>query len=306
MEIWQLRQFQGLPLEAKVLKSQLRIREWYERNDGDVYVSFSGGKDSTVLLDLVRSLYPDVPAVFSDTGLEFPEIRRFVKTIPNVEWVTPDLTFRQVIEKHGYPVVSKEQSEWIHRVRLGNPQVYRKAVLGIMPDGRETKYRISKKWLYLLDAPFAISAGCCHEMKKKPLRRYTKTSGRLPYLGTMTCESMLRTQQWLKQGCNAFDGVNPNSAPMAFWLEEDVWAYIRTRNLSYSSIYDMGYRRTGCVFCMYGVHLEKEPNRFQRMKNTHPELWRYCMRDWDSGGLGLARVMDYLGIAADTQSKDFL
>jgi len=74
-ELWQLRQMQSLPLEAKIIKSQMRIREWYEHWSGDVYVAFSGGKDSTVLLHLTRQLYPDVPAVFCDTGLEFPEIK---------------------------------------------------------------------------------------------------------------------------------------------------------------------------------------------------------------------------------------
>lgn len=101
MELWQLKQFQALPLEIKMAKSKLRIREWYEHFGGQVYVSFSGGKDSTALLHLVHSEYPNVPAVFSDTGLEFPEVRDFVKTIPNVTWVKPDMTFRNVIEKYG-------------------------------------------------------------------------------------------------------------------------------------------------------------------------------------------------------------
>ena len=64
MELWQLQQKQSLPLEAKIAMTQQRIREWYEHWDGEVYVSFSGGKDSTVLLHIVRQMYPDVPAVF--------------------------------------------------------------------------------------------------------------------------------------------------------------------------------------------------------------------------------------------------
>ena len=113
MELWELKQKQSLPLEAKIAMTLRRIREWYEYWDGNVYVSFSGGKDSTVLLHLVRQYYPDVTAVFSDTGLEFPEIREFVKTVPNVTWLRPAMTFKKVIEKHGYPVISKEQAQWI-------------------------------------------------------------------------------------------------------------------------------------------------------------------------------------------------
>ena len=296
MELWQLQQFQALPLDIKIAKSKLRIREWYSHYGGAVYVSFSGGKDSTVLLHLVRSMFPDVPAVFSDTGLEFPEIREFVKTIDNVVWLRPEMTFRQVIEKHGYPVIGKEQSEWIHRIRLGDPKVMRAKYHGIMPDGRPTRFKLSEQWRYLIDAPFKIGAGCCHEMKKKPLGKYAKETGRVPYIGTMACESKLRTQLWLKTGCNAFDAKKPISTPLSFWLESDVWEYIRRYNVPYSKIYDMGYERTGCIFCMFGAHLDTEPTRFQQLQKTHPKLWRYCMRDWSAGGLGLRRVLEYIGI----------
>lgn len=239
MERWQLTQFQGLPLEVKIEKSKLRIREWYENFDGNVHVSFSGGKDSTVLLHLVRSLYPEVPGVFSDTGLEFPEIRAFVKTVENVVWMKPELTFRQVIEKHGYPVISKEQSEWIHRIRCGDKNVFQKNFYGVMADGRPTRFKLAEQWRYLIDAPFKIGAGCCNEMKKKPLKRYTKESGSAPFIGTMACESGLRTQQWLKTGCNAYEAKKPISTPLAFWMEKDIWEYIRRFHVPYSPIYDM-------------------------------------------------------------------
>ena len=252
-----------------------------------------------MLLHLVRSKYPEVSAVFSDTGLEFPEIRDFVKSVPDVTWIRPDMTFKQVIEKYGYPVISKEQSEWIYRARIGNPNVYRKNVLGIMPDGSRTRFHISEKWRYLLDAPFHIGAGCCFEMKKKPLSVYAKETGRVPFIGTMAAESMLRMQKWLDTGCNAFDNKKPVSMPISFWLDDDIWAYIRENNLSYAAPYDMGYEGTGCIFCMYGVHLEGTPNRFQRLQKSHPKLWRYCMKDWDMGGLGLRQVLEYIGVPSE-------
>lgn len=98
---------QAWPLPRKIQVTQTRIIEWYIKNKGQVYVSFSGGKDSTVLLDLVRRIYPEVPGVFLDTGLEYPEIRDFVKTKENIVWLKPEMNFRKVIETYGYPVISK-------------------------------------------------------------------------------------------------------------------------------------------------------------------------------------------------------
>ena len=107
MEQYQLRQKQSLPLDMKIEMSKGIIKEFYEQQEGKVYVCFSGGKDSTVLLHLVRSIFPEVEAVFSDTGLEYPEIKDFVKTFDNVLIVRPEKTFKEVIDEHGYPVVSQ-------------------------------------------------------------------------------------------------------------------------------------------------------------------------------------------------------
>lgn len=111
-----LRQRQALPLRAKVLMSQNRIREWYDHWNGDVYISFSGGKDSTVLADLVHDLYPNVPLVFSNTGLEYPEIQSFAKA-KGAEFVRPKMMFSEVISTYGYPIISKENAEAIYYAR---------------------------------------------------------------------------------------------------------------------------------------------------------------------------------------------
>ena len=72
-ELWELQQMQLLPLKAKVQMTITRIRAWVEKYGGDsVYIAFSGGLDSTVLLHIARSIYPDLQATFSDIGLEFP------------------------------------------------------------------------------------------------------------------------------------------------------------------------------------------------------------------------------------------
>ena len=114
----ELQMLQALPLAVKVEKTKFRIREWVDRYGEDgVYVSFSGGKDSTVLLHIARQMYTNLKAVFVDTGLEYPEIREFVKTFDNVEWLKPKMNFRQVIEKYGYPFISKEVSESVDGAR---------------------------------------------------------------------------------------------------------------------------------------------------------------------------------------------
>jgi hypothetical protein len=97
-----LKIMQGWSLERKIRVTQTRIMEWYMRYDGQVFISFSGGKDSTVLLDLARRVYPDIPAVYVDTGLEYPELRDFVKTKDNVIWLRPRYPFTQILEKYGY------------------------------------------------------------------------------------------------------------------------------------------------------------------------------------------------------------
>lgn len=115
----ELRMLQALPLDLKVRRTEQRIREWVDYwGKGHVCVSFSGGKDSTVLLHIVRKLYGDeIPAVFVNTGLEYIEIQQFVKRFSNVVILRPEINFKEVITRYGYPVISKEVSKCIEATR---------------------------------------------------------------------------------------------------------------------------------------------------------------------------------------------
>ena len=320
-ELWELRQMQSLPLAAKVRMTENRIREWVtEYGEDGVHVNFSGGKDSTVLLDIVRRMYSGIEAVFVNTGLEYPEIQQFVKTFDNVTILRPKKRFDEVIKIYGYPMISKEASECVGQGRIALERndgtcTYRlKRLNGDVkqPGG----YLDMSKWKPLLDVDFRLSANCCSIMKKSPLKAHEKKTGKHPITAQMATESRLRTQKWLQYGCNGFDMKRPKSNPMSFWTEQDVLQYIKQNGIPIASVYgDIVYKddgklyttgcnRTGCIFCAFGCHLEKEPSRFQRLKQTHPRQYEYCIGGggydedgiWkpNNDGLGMRHVFDEL------------
>lgn len=314
MEYWQLKQLQSLPLEIKIEKTKLRIREWYEHWEGNVYVSFSGGKDSTVLLDLVRELYPHVKAVFSDTGLEYPEIRDFVRTVDNVDWVKPTKNFKKIIEEDGYPIISKQNAMFIRQAQTleKDSKSYKLRMTG-WNDKRQEFGKVGQiptKWKFLVDSDIKVSEKCCNHMKKIPLHLWEKANGKpKPFIGTLAEESENRTKQYLQRGCNAYDSLQrASSQPLGFWTEQDILLYLKNKEIPFASIYGdiiekedgkletTGESRTGCIFCAFGAHLENYPNRFQRLEVRHPNLHEYCMKPKEDGGLGMAYVLDVIGV----------
>ena len=148
-----------------------------------------------------------------------------------------------------------------------------------------------EKWLPIArDMPFLVSHYCCEIMKKSPLGIYQRKIKSYPYIGTMTEESRARKQAWIRRGCNAFDSKKITSQPLSFWTEQDILAYVLRFNLDICSVYGdierldsgklhcTGCQRTGCIFCGYGVHLEKQgEERFLRLRDTHPKQYNYCI-----------------------------
>lgn len=135
--------FLKMSLDEKIQRTKELILEWYLQYNGKVYIAFSGGKDSTVLLHIARSIKMcgDIPAVFSDTGLEYPEIRNFVKKQENVIWIKPKSTFKEVIEKWGWPIISKEQSRALHDIKTSKSEYTADRILNgrLLEDGSRSK-----------------------------------------------------------------------------------------------------------------------------------------------------------------------
>jgi 3'-phosphoadenosine 5'-phosphosulfate sulfotransferase (PAPS reductase)/FAD synthetase len=280
--------------------------------------------------------------VFVNTGLEYPEIQKFVKDVKDgvydcfnsdVKIISPEIRFDEVLKVHGYPVISKSVSHSV-KVAKRNPEG---AVMKNSFNPEQKGRFAMHKWRYLLEAPFELSENCCDEMKKKPAKKYSKQTRRKPIIGTLAVESSMRYSDWLQHGCNAFEQKEPSSQPLSFWTEQDILHYIKKYNIPYCPVYGdivvddnaeiegqtslfdftddyeetdklktTGCKRTGCIFCMFGCHLEKGENRFQSLKKTHPKQYEYCIGggeynekgQWQPNeeGLGLAKVLDYIGV----------
>lgn len=349
-----LKRFQSEPLDEKIQRSLAKIGEWYIRQQRQCYVSFSGGKDSTVLADLCAKwcelINEPLYLVFVNTGLEYPEIQKHVKFFAqwlrdkyeievNLEILRPEMRFDEVIKKYGYPIIGKEVAESVSQARKAlarndGTYTYRlKKMRGELLDknGNPSQFN-QQKYEQMMYTDFEASATCCNVMKKKPVKQYEKQTGKKPILATMTCESRLREQSWLKNGCNAFDAKRQTSQPMSFWTEQDVLEYIKKYEIPIASVYGSveyaedpeqmrledygidcgtdklkttGCSRTGCIFCGFGCHLEKPgEGRFERLKETHPRQYEYCIGggEYDETGkwipnkecLGLGHVFDEL------------
>lgn len=323
------KQLLALDLDDKEILTYEKLDQWYTAWDGKCYVSFSGGKDSTVLAYLVARYLSsfrvppwELHLVFVNTGLEYPEIQKFVNTYAdwlrekfprvtvNLHRLRPKMNIRQVVTKYGYSIVSKEVANcvWLARKSGNGTRMARLRGELLDRDGNPSAYNCDN-WGFLLDAPFLVSSECCRIMKKNTAHRYEGTAQEKPIVATMADEGRQRFQKWLATGCNAFDSKRPMGKPMSFWTEQDVLRFIVDRELPIASVYGdivasdgendytetlidcklhcTGCQRTGCMFCGFGAHLEKGENRFERMKRTHPKHYDFCIGggEWDTDGL---------------------
>lgn len=276
-----LEQRQRWPLAQKIDHALATIDAFVGRLGLDnVYVSFSGGKDSTVTLDLARRIYPDILAVFCSTGNEYPDIVRFVKRArengANVMTIRPVATPRQVWSQYGFPLVGKEQSEKVHRIRVNPESATARKWMG------NGYFALPRKWRYLVGEPYETSNVCCQKLKKDPFHRFERETGRRPILGMMASESAMRAGRYIRDGgCNVF-GEKPACRPLSIWNDCDVWEYIRRYDVPIADIYRKGAMRTGCVGCGFGAQFPDDP-RFRILYANYPKLYRMVMGYMNNG-----------------------
>lgn len=266
----------SMNLESKIIQTKHLIKEAILTFGLEhCYISYSGGKDSTVLSHIAKQMYPNILHIFANTTNEYPETIQHIrwekeKNNTNIITVIPmnskgELwTFKKVVDYYGYPVFSK---------RIANAiRTYRHArTVKTKQNSIDYINRNFKK--YAKYKELNISDKCCDKLKKEPLRRKAKELDmKCVLLGILASESYQREREWLEHGCNVFYQYKDNQCkPLSFWTDNDIDEYIEKYNVRISALYNMGYTRNGCMYCGFGVHLEPpDDNRFQRLKKTHP------------------------------------
>jgi len=296
----ELKELLAEPLEFKVQHSLRVIDAWYKAHDGNVFVAFSGGKDSTILLHLVRSIHPDVKAVFANTGLEYPEIMAFAKSHDNVDVVVPKKKFVQVLQEDGFPISNKQQARSISR--LQNPtkrnfNTRRLALTGYAGTlGTWNKRsKVSNKWMAIAFSDVRVTDACCNHLKKDPVAGWKRNNpGFKSYVGMMFGEGATRDLKLNRRRCNAFDHGDPTSIPLKFWTDKDVYEYADANGVEICSVYkDFNLSRTGCTFCAYGAEMEDQSdNRFTKLRDSHPVQFNIFINKF-----GMNKALDYAGVS---------
>ncbi len=279
-----LRELQSLPLKTKILLTRSLIKEAIETFGCEyIYISFSGGKDSTVLSHIVRQIYPEMLHLFADTSCEYPETISFIQEMQasgvNIEVIIPTdrqgvlWTFDRVVSEQGYPLFSKTVANGIRTYRHAKTEITKQNSIDYM----------SRRFpSYLPYLNLNISDLCCEKLKKGPLKRAAHKAGmKCSMIGTLAEESQTRERDWLCNGSNIFFVKKDNQCrPLSFWTEADIWAYIQQFNVPIATLYSKGYERNGCMYCGFGIKSEKRRkgiNRFERLNQTHPQEYLHMV-----------------------------
>ena len=305
MTAQELAERQTWTLVQKIDHAVGTIENFMARTGKTPYVSFSGGKDSTVLLDLARRFVSrDIKGIFDNTGNEFPEIVRFARSMENVTFIRPKVNIRQIIAKNGFPLISKETAHGIRQAKTTTSEKLLKIRLyGTCSQNGYTCGKIPNKWQFLIKQSFDVSEQCCDILKKKPFAQYQRETGEVPIIGTMASESRIRRLQYIRRGgCNSFVDSHLASYPLSIWTDADIWAYIRKFNVPYCELYNLrGCNRTGCMFCGFGAHLDKR-SRFALLLDLHPSLYKVFMR-YENNGVTYREALRIIGVSLPDENR---
>ena len=276
------------PLEEKIRISLEIIKKFYDELNGNVDVSFSGGKDSTVLLSLVRTLYPKTVGIFANTRIEFPETLHFVANTPNIISLRAETRPWYVYRHIGYPIWSKKVSKRMEVIqKLPKSKQLEKA----NSRNKQGEIYLDKKHQYLLEAPFKISNKCCFYLKEQQLIKWQEEHKSGTYIGLRAQESHTRKILLAKYGFQTSMDHHPKCYPIIFWREKDIYEYIIKYHLEINPLYDAGFNRQGCAGCLMGSDTEELVKHIRYMRRYHLKYWNYI-----KNMLAFKKVLKFLDV----------
>ena len=271
-------------LQDRLQKIRQIINQYGEDN---FYISFSGGKDSTVLSALVDMAIPEnaIPRVFADTGIELKMIKDFVLEMQNIDsritTIKPAVSIKRSLEEHGYPFKSKHHSHYLERFnRIGMCDSI-KHYLGENVKGTTwgEQSTCPKKLKQQFDDHYKlkISDKCCVNLKEKPLEAWGRENKK-PYsiLGIMRSEGGRRE----RSTCLSFKGKKLRVfQPMVSLNEEWEEWFIKEFNIKICDIYKPPYNftRTGCKGCPFALKLQ---NELDTLEKFFPAERKQCEAIW--------------------------
>jgi 3'-phosphoadenosine 5'-phosphosulfate sulfotransferase (PAPS reductase)/FAD synthetase len=298
-------------IEFLVEDSISKILKAWKDGEEKLYVSFSGGKDSTVLYHLIKMANIPAKIVFFDTGIELDVIYEFVKTFNDVEWVKPRKPFGQIVKQYGIPYKSKFLSEYLHTwdINQKNPfklvrnnelvkgTIHRTTWEGDIVDTKEkitTGRALPKKNFHMLHpdrvGEYTVHNRCCAYLKKDPSKHYIKEHNVNGYfMGVRQAEGGARSLTY--KSCRSVKKIGKKlvlqSMPMFDWSDQDVDDFIKKYNIPISKAYtEYGLERTGCFCCPFA----------QKMDENLEALYKYETNKYKASMKWLGKVYMDMGV----------
>ena len=254
--------------------------------ENKAYVSFSGGKDSTVLSALIDLALPGnhIPRVFINTGIEYREIVNFVKGIgerdTRLEIIQPLQNIRDMLSTYGYPFKSKEHSQ---KVAVYQNSGMGKTVLNYLGKGTKKTFLCPEtlKYNFTPDFKLKVSDKCCFKLKKEPADKWSKEHDRpITITGIRQEEGGLRKSVtscavFYDDKCKELHKFHPLLVVDDEWINEFVEKY----NIELCKLYYPPYNftRTGCKGCAYNKDLQKQ---LDVMEELMPNEKKQCEVIW--------------------------